>query len=119
MVGRIDHDFGSNWRFMTSYRYYRFIETTNRQIDIGGILPADTFGAATATTPNRQTPSYIVAGLSGVITPHLINDFHFNYLRNAWEWISAGAPAQLPGLGGTLVIGGDVGNQLVPLQVDR
>ena len=28
----------------------------------------------------------MVIGLTGVITPHLINDFRFSYLRNAWEW---------------------------------
>jgi hypothetical protein len=116
---RLDHDFGSNWRLMASYRYYKFTQMTNRQVDIGGILPGDTLGVASAKTPNRQTPSYIVLGLSGVITPHLINDFHINYLRNAWEWISAGGPAQLPGLGGAALIGGSGGNQLLPVQVDR
>ncbi len=119
LMTRIDHDFGSNWRLTAGYRYYKFTQMTNRQVDIGGILPGDTFGVASAKTPNRQTPSYFVAGLSGVITPHLINDFHANYLRNAWEWISAGGPAQLPGLGGAALIGGSGGNQLIPVQVDR
>ena len=35
-VGRIDHDFGSNWRFMTSYRYYKLTQYTTNQVDIGG-----------------------------------------------------------------------------------
>ena len=85
-VGRIDHDFGSNWRFMTSYRYYKFTQFTNNQVDIGGALPGDTFGQASAKSQKPQTPSYWVAGLTGVITPHLINDFHYSYLRNAWQW---------------------------------
>ena len=118
-MSRIDHDFGSNWKLMAGYRYYKFTQMTNRQVDIGGILPGDTLGQAVAKTPNRQTPSYIVLGLSGVITPHLVNDLHVNYLRNAWEWISAGGPAQLPGLGGAALIGGSGGGQLIPVQVDR
>jgi hypothetical protein len=118
-MARIDHDFGSNWKLMTGYRYYKFEQLTTSQVDIGGILPGDTLGVASAKTPHRQTPTYMVAGLSGVITPHLINDFHFNYLRNAWEWISAGGPPQLPGLGGAAIIGGSGGGQLLPVQVDR
>ncbi|HWB96783.1 MAG TPA: carboxypeptidase-like regulatory domain-containing protein, partial [Bryobacteraceae bacterium] len=118
-MARVDHDFGSNWKLMTSYRYYKFSQMTTSQVDIGGILPGDTLGQAAAKTPHRQTPSYWVAGLSGVITPHLINDFHFNYLRNAWEWISAGGAPQLPGLGGAAIIGGSGGGQLLPVQVDR
>jgi hypothetical protein len=118
-VARIDHDFGSNWRFMASYRYYKFNQYTSNQVDIGGILPGDTLGTAVAKTQKPQTPSYMVFGLSGVITPHLINDLHFSYLRNAWEWSSAGAPPQIPGLGGAIEILSDTTNALVPLPVDR
>lgn len=118
-VARIDHDFGPNWRFMASYRYSKFSQLTNNQVDIGGVLPGDTFGVAAAKTEKPQTPSYMVFGLSGVITSHLINDFRFNYLRNAWEWASVGAPRQLPGLGGALGIGADSAAALVPLPIDR
>src|SRR5215469_8990700 len=43
-VVRLDHDFGDKWRFMSSYRYYRFTQLATTQIDIGGALPGDTFG---------------------------------------------------------------------------
>ena len=118
-VGRIDHDFGQNWRLMASYRYYKFNQFTSNQVDIGGVLPGDTFGIAAAKSQKPQTPSYWVAGLNGVITPHLINDFHYSYLRNAWQWSSAQAPPQLPGLGGAIEIAGDNANSLVPYPVDR
>jgi hypothetical protein len=118
-VVRVDHDFGQNWRFMGSYRYYKFNQYTSNQVDIGGILPGDTFGVAAAKTQKPQTPSYIVTGLTGVITPHLINDLHFSYLRNAWAWYSAGAPSQLPGLGGAFEVLSDNSNALIPFPVDR
>src|SRR5947207_15854272 len=54
-----------------------------------------------------------------VITPHLINDFHYSYLRNAWQWSSAQAPPQLPGLGGAIEIGADSSSSLAPYPVDR
>ncbi len=37
MVGRIDHDFGSKWRFFTSYRWYRDINPTTNE---GTLRPA-------------------------------------------------------------------------------
>ncbi len=118
-VARIDHDFGANWRMMASYRYYKFSQFTNNQVDIGGLLPGDTFGQAVSKSEKPQTPSYMVIGLTGVITPRLINDFRFSYLRNSWEWSSAGAPPQIPGLGGAIEIGADSANALVPYPVDR
>jgi hypothetical protein len=118
-VVRIDHDFGSNWRFMSSYRYYRLDQVTNNEVDIGGALPGDTLGQASSKTQKPQTPSYWVAGLTGVITPHLVNDFHYSYLRNAWQWISAGAPAQLPGLSAAIEPYADSSSALIPYPVDR
>jgi len=118
-VVRIDHDFGQNWHFMGSYRDYKFNQYTSNQVDIGGILAGDTLGVGVSKTQKPQTPSFMVAGLSGVITPHLVNDFHFSYLRNAWQWTSGGAPVQVPGLGGAIEILADSSNALVPFPVDR
>jgi hypothetical protein len=36
VAGRIDHDFGEKWRWMTSYRYQRLVNLTTNQVDIGG-----------------------------------------------------------------------------------
>ena len=49
---------------MTSYRYYKFNQFTSNQVDIGGVLPGDTFGQASAKSQKPQTPSYWVAGLT-------------------------------------------------------
>jgi hypothetical protein len=119
-VARIDHDFGNKWKFMSSYRYYRFSQLATTQIDIGGVLPGDTFGVPASSAPRPQKPWYWVAGLTGMITPNLTNDFRVSYLRNYWEWSTVGGPPQLPGLGGALEMGGETAavNALIPYNVD-
>ncbi|MCC6589606.1 MAG: carboxypeptidase regulatory-like domain-containing protein [Bryobacterales bacterium] len=97
-VARIDRDLTSKHRLMLSYRYYHLYQFTTSQVDIGGFFPGNTLGQPKALTDRPQTPSFYVAGLTSVLSPRLINDFRANYTRNSWEWGSAGAPAQLPGL---------------------
>jgi hypothetical protein len=119
-VVRLDHDFTDKWRFMSSYRYYRFLQYATTQTDIGGVLPGDKFGVPASTAPRPQKPWFWVAGLTGTITPNLTNDFHVSYLRNFWQWATQGGPPQLPGLGGALEIGGEAArlNPLIPYNVD-
>ncbi len=117
-VARIDHDFGDKWRFMASYRYYRFVRLTTSQVDIGGGLPGDTLGTPASQAVRPQIPSYWVAGVTTNITPTMTNDFRFSYLRNFWQWATAAAPPQLPGLGGALEIGGESSNALIPYNVN-
>ncbi len=103
-VGRVDHDFGDNWKFMSSYRYARIINLTTNQVDIGGFFSGDTLGQPVATAPRPQLPSYFVTGLTGNIRPNLISDFRFSYQREFWQWGDQNAPPQLPGLTGALEI---------------
>src|SRR6516164_5873262 len=119
-VVRVDHDFGSKWRFMSSYRYYRFTQLATTQVDIGGVLPGDTLGVPASSAPRPQKPWYWVAGLTGTITPNLTNDFRVSYLRNFWQWSTVGGPPQLPGLGGALEMGGESAavNALIPYNVN-
>jgi hypothetical protein len=101
-VARLDHDFGSKWRFYSSYRYYKLVRATTSQVDIGGFFPGDTLGAPASLANRPQQPWYLVAGLTTNITTNTTNDFHFSYLRNFWAWNTHDAPPQLPGLGGAL-----------------
>jgi hypothetical protein len=118
IVTRIDHDFSEKWHLMGSYRYYRLDQLANTQIDIGGLL-GGTLGQPVSTAPRQQKPSYYVLGLVTNISANTTNDFHFNYLRNFWEWSTAQAPPQLAGLGGALEIGGESRlNALIPYNVD-
>jgi hypothetical protein len=117
-VLRLDHDFGARNHFMVSDRYYNYEQLTTNQVDIGGALPGDKFGQATATAPRPQKAEYLVAGMTTTITPNLTNDFHFNYIRNYWAWATAAGAPQLPGLGGAVEIGGESANALIPYNVN-
>ncbi|MCU1259246.1 MAG: Cna domain protein [Bryobacterales bacterium] len=118
-VIRLDHDFGQNWHLMTSYRYYTFKQNTTNQTDFGGLL-GGTMGQLIATAPRVQKPGFFVTGLTTTISPTLTNDFHYNYLRNYWEWGTDGAPPQIAGLGGAIEIGGETAttNALIPYNVN-
>ncbi|HWC96879.1 MAG TPA: carboxypeptidase-like regulatory domain-containing protein [Candidatus Sulfopaludibacter sp.] len=117
-TGRIDHDFTDKWHFMTSYRSYKYIPLTTSQVDYGGAIGNDKLGTPTALAQRPQDPSYWVAGLTTTINSTMTNDFRFSYLRNFWQWGTAGATPQLPGLGGALEIGGESSGALIPYNVN-
>jgi hypothetical protein len=118
-VARIDHDFGQKWHFTTTYHYYHVIANTTDQVDIGGLLPGDTFGQGTSHSTRPSVASLITAGLTTNVTSNLTNDFHYSYTRNWWQWLTAAAPPQLAGLGGALEIGGESRTgSLVPMNVN-
>ncbi|HLJ45155.1 MAG TPA: carboxypeptidase regulatory-like domain-containing protein [Bryobacteraceae bacterium] len=118
LVGRIDHDFGDKWKFMSSYRFYDFSQVVSTQVDVGGLL-GGAAGQYVSYAPRPQKPWFFVAGLTGTITPNLTNDFRFSYLRNFWQWNTQAGPAQFAGLGGAIEVGGEseVGS-LMPYNVD-
>jgi hypothetical protein len=113
-VARIDHDFGAKWKFMSTYRYYSYLQATNNQTTLSST------GQYTSTAPRPQKPSYILGGLTGQITSNLTNDFRFSYLRNFWQWSTSGGIPQLPVLGGALEMGGESAstNALIPTNVN-
>ena len=100
---------------MSSYRYYKLIRTTDSQVDISS-------GTPVSLSARPQVPWFLVAGLTTNITPNTTNDLHYSYLRNYWQWGSAGDPPQIPGLGGALEPLGEVsrtnGRSLSPYNVN-
>jgi hypothetical protein len=109
VVTRLDHDFGKNWHFMTSYRYFKFpTNGTDDQVDIGGYFAGDTLGVPASQSSDPQQAWYWVAGLTTNITQNVTNDFHYSFLRNWWQWNRAGDVIQncalCTGLGGALEI---------------
>lgn len=98
-VIRIDHDFGDKWKFMSSYRYYKFSQAVNTQTDIGGVLSGAVKGQAKSFASRPQKPSYLVAGLTTTVTSNITNDLRFSYLRNFWQWGTAARTAPVARFG--------------------
>ena len=118
-VARLDHDFGSKWHFMSSYRVYALSVATTDQVDIGGLLPGDKLGVPSSASADPQIPWYLVGGLTTNITNNLTNSFHVSYLRNYWSWGRAGDVPQATGLGGALEPFGESKNSsLIPYNVN-
>jgi hypothetical protein len=117
-VARVDHDFGTRNRFFATYRYMTLTNLTTNMVDIGGALPGSTFGTPAAAAPRVQKPSYWVFGLTTNVKPTVTNDIRFSYTRNFWQWGSASTAPPLLGLGGTLEIGGESTNALIPYNVN-
>ena len=113
-VVRIDHDFGDKWKFMSSYRYYSYLQQTSNQTTLSAS------GQYTATAPRPQKPDFIVGGLTGQLTSNITNEFRASYLRNFWQWSDLGGVPQLAGLGGALEMGGESAatNALIPTNVN-
>jgi hypothetical protein len=102
-VARLDHDFSPKWHFMSSYRYYKLELTTDSQYTIAG-------GTPQALSQRPQVPWFYAAGLTTNISTNTTNDLHYSFLRNFWQWGSAGDDPQLPGLGGALEPLGEQGS---------
>jgi len=101
-VVRLDHDFGSKWHAMASYRYYHLTRATDDQVDIGGFFPGDKLGTPSSLTNRPQVPWYLVLGMTTNVSSHVTNDFRYSFLRNWWQWGSHGDPAQFSALGAAL-----------------
>jgi hypothetical protein len=111
-VARLDHQFDDKWQFMTSYRHARTLRPTLDQINIAG--------ARAVQTSNRPLqPRYLVAGLTGQITPRFTNDFRFNWLRH-WLEVQTQRPApQVPGTAAAVqFVGESPTSSLVPINID-
>lgn len=117
-VVRVDHDFGSKLRWFSSYRLFNLNNPTTNQVDIGGLLPGNTKGNPAVASSFPVLPRYFVTGLTATLSPNLTNEFHFNYTRNFWQYLRAGAVPNVPGVPGAVEIGGESTNALIPLNVE-
>ena len=117
-VARIDHDFGSKWHFMGSYRYYKLVRASTSQVDIGGFFPGNKIGVPAAVSARPQEPWYYVAALTTDISPTTTNDFHWSFLRNWWAWTDNEDLPQFSGLGGALEPLGETSSPLAPYNLN-
>jgi Carboxypeptidase regulatory-like domain len=111
-VGRVDHDFGAKWHFMSSYRWNKLTTKNDNQIDIGGFFPGDTLGTPASISNGPLQSHILVAGLTTNVTPNTTNDFHYSFLRNWWAYARQGDTPQTPTLGGALeIFSGETGGE--------
>lgn len=91
-IFRLDHKITAKWDFMGRYQYSTSsIAPPNIQVDISGSAPGCQFGVPCNIATRPLQPRYVVGGLTGRLTPNLINEFHFDWLRHWWSWIAPGA----------------------------
>jgi hypothetical protein len=119
-VGRLDHDFSSKWHLMSSYRWFKYTQASDVQVDIGGFFSGDKLGTPASQSSLPQTAFLWALGLTTNITTNLTNDFHYSFLRNFWQWKRTGDIPQVSGLGGALeIFSGQTHTQdLGPFNVD-
>jgi hypothetical protein len=103
-VGRVDHDFGAKWHFMSSYRWNKLNTNNDNQIDIGGFFPGDTKGVPASIAKGPLQSHILVAGLTTNISTNTTNDLHYSFLRNWWAYARQGDTPQTTTLGGALEI---------------
>ena len=111
-VARLDHDFGSKWHFMSSYRFFKLVRATNNQTLLGA-------NGITSLANRPQQPWFLAVGVTTNVSTNFTNAFHYSYLRNYWSRLSFGGPPQVAGLGAVLEPLGEQHYQvLAPYNVD-
>src|SRR5229473_5909678 len=96
---RFDQQINAKWRFNGSYTYFQTKQVSGgqgAQYDIRG-------GTAKATSTAPTDRDAIIAGLTGQITPHLFNAFHFGWVRSrqSFNRLAPSAAAALENIIGT------------------
>jgi len=105
-VVRLDHHFTDNWRFDGSFRYSRQTSNSTTQLDIGGLLKGNTLGVPASLAKVPVQPRFVAAGITGQITPRVVNEFRFSWQRNFW-WLQRVSPfPQVPGTNVALQVAG-------------
>lgn len=97
--GRIDHEITKKWHLNVGYVYYQTKVVSGgqgAQYDLRGSTPI-----ATSKAPTDRDAA--IAGLTGQITPHLINTFRFGWVRDreSFNRLAPSATAALENIVGT------------------
>lgn len=97
--GRFDYEINKKWHFNGSYLYYQTAQTSGGpggQYNLIG-------GSPTATSTNPTDRDAVIAGITGQLTPHLINTFRFGWVRDreTFDRLAPSASAALEKIPGT------------------
>jgi hypothetical protein len=97
--GRIDWEINKKWHFNGSYIYYQTLQTSggqNAQYDLRS-------GTPKATSQNPTDRDAVITGITGQLTPSLINTFRFGWVRDreSFDRLAPSATAALEAIQGT------------------
>ena len=97
--GRIDHEITKKWHFNGSYIYYQTLVTSGGQ----GAQYDLRSGTPKATSQAPTDRDAVIAGVTGQITPNLINTFRFGWVRDreSFDRLAPSATAALEAIPGT------------------
>ncbi|MCI0388594.1 MAG: hypothetical protein MOB07_07485, partial [Acidobacteria bacterium] len=99
-VARLDHKLTEKWNLEGSYRWFRQTAFSPTQLDIAGLLPGSAKGKATSVGAIPVRAAFYVGGLTGQLTPTLINETRVSFVRD-WWWLTRADPR--PQISGTNV----------------
>ncbi|MBA2303660.1 MAG: carboxypeptidase regulatory-like domain-containing protein [Acidobacteria bacterium] len=106
VVLRLDHNFRGGWRTDANYRFGSTRETGAAQADIGGLLPGSVKGQPVGTEDLPREPRFGAFGVTGQITPSLMNETRASYVRGFLAFTRVNPFAQVPAASIALDIGG-------------
>ncbi len=97
VLGRIDHSISDNWRLGATYNWQQERVANSGQVNFD---PTLTGGQPYKTLSFRPAdPRLYTIGLTGVLRPNLINDFHAGYTQTGVPIANAYAYTQVPAAG--------------------
>ncbi|MGA9773234.1 MAG: carboxypeptidase-like regulatory domain-containing protein [Blastocatellia bacterium] len=104
---RVDHSFNQNWTFDGKFSSYYELGVVANQVDITNVK-------GTAIQPSR--PRTLSAGITGILTPHMTNEFRYGWTRDGLDF---GVVSPFPQVSG-LNIAADIAGALLdePIDVD-
>jgi hypothetical protein len=83
-LGRLDHAINSKWHVFTEYMYQRSLAGDTVQVDFN---PAVTNGRLLKSlSGSPQWPQMVGVGLTGQLTPHLVNDLRLGYVKEGFTF---------------------------------
>ncbi len=88
-IFRLDHSFTNKWRFDGSFNMQNQEQLSANQADIAN-------RRASLTSPSR--PRTVSAGVTGILSPRLTNEFRFGWVRDELSFDVVDPAPQVPGV---------------------
>ncbi|MBI3650946.1 MAG: carboxypeptidase regulatory-like domain-containing protein [Acidobacteria bacterium] len=107
---RLDHAFNDKWKFDGAFNAFRQLQIGIGQVDIVN-------RKGTASTPSR--PRSLSAGLTGILTQHLTNEFRFGWVHDRLAFDRISPVPQVSGLNIAIDLAGTLLDEPVDVDTQR